>query len=138
MFDVPALEVDAFGEGEVITTRDLPETGHTWLSGKDDVAATVHPFFLDGQVGSRTDEIHFATNHVNQLWELVKAPATQKLTYGSNSWIFAQLVKDVKFGLQDRIGLQDVVQSIFCVHIHAAELEDVEQFSVKPEAPLSE
>ncbi len=138
MLHVPALEVHALAERDIVSAGDLPQAGETGLAREDDFGGVFHSRALSRDVGPWADEVHFTANDVDQLWELVEAPAAKEATSARDPRVITKLVEDLELRFQYWIVVEDLMQAVLGVQIHAPELEDVERTAVEAQSPLPE
>ena len=85
VFDVPDVECDALGVGEVVASGDLPESGESGLDGDErgEVGGVAWAFCLDD--GSGADDGHVASDDVEELWEFVEAGLAEESSEGRDA-----------------------------------------------------
>ena len=91
VFDVPDVEGDALGVGEVVASGDLPESGETGLDGNErgEVAGIAWSFCLDD--GSGADDGHVASDDVEELREFVEAGSAKESSEGCDARVVFEL-----------------------------------------------
>ena len=115
----------------------LPETGHAGLEVEAPARPAVDVMVLLGDERARTDQAHLATEHVEQLRELVQRSAAQEASDAGD----ARVVLDLEHPLVAAsvlVQVRDLVLAPLGVGDHRAELEDLELAVIAADPRLAE
>src|SRR5665648_214887 len=120
--DVHVVQLHHLVEGDITPPEHLPQPGD---AGRD-VEALLRPaaalLGLFHPQGPRADQTHLALHHVDDLRQLVDAPAPQRAADARDA--------RVKFDLEHRsvvvILVSEIVAQLVSAQVHGAELVDVE------------
>ena len=87
---VAQVEPNHLVEGHATASADLPESGDSRLGFQQPAAVPeIVRFDFIGDRRTRTDQGHFAPQHVNELRQLVQAGAAQKRADPGDPWILS-------------------------------------------------
>src|SRR3990172_1537201 len=112
---------------------DLPPAGQALRDGE--AASLPGIVLLDepGHLRPGTDQAHLTPQHVNHLWELIQAEASQKPADASNTRVVFALVQQMAV----LVGCEHILTMLLSVGDHRPELEHVEAPSVLSHSPLA-
>ena len=136
--DVIGVEDDPTAVVCVVSSRDLPQTRDARLCrkiGRQIPTIAQHLFLHDGP---RSNEAHLSPQHVPELRQLIEAGLAQEAAEPRDSGVASQLVIAQPFSARFGVFLEQLLQELFGVRHHGAELQALERLAALTDAPVAE